>query len=215
MTTIDQKWVLPLFIAGFLVLIGLTNLPASSYWYDSVEDYQINKMEVTELADWIIQGSNRFVPVLLQEKDDQTLLDNIPGVIQLHIDSSLEQKIKEIPSYKTWVIITKDGTLSNPVAAVLTKDWQRRVVLLKGGAKEWNTKITAKTIDGILLSPEEQTALNNVRSFFQGSSEPVLTESEEQDLLCCNEPSQERYVAPAVAEPPLLEEEEEEEEEGC
>ncbi len=215
MSTFDQKWVMPVFLIGFLVLVGLTNLPASSAWYDSVEDYQIREVEATEMAGWIIEGRNHFVPVLLQEGDEKPILDNVPGLIHLKMDDTLEQQIQEIPNYKKWVIITLDGTLSNPIAAILTKDWRRRIVLLKGGAKEWNTKITANTIDGILLSPEEEIALNNVRSFFQGANEPVIAEPESEDLLCCVEPNQDRYIAPAVTEPPLLEEEEEEEEEGC
>ena len=73
MIAFEQKWVVPLFLLGLIVLVGLTNRPAPPPWYDAIEDYQINTMEVEELAGWIIQGRNHFIPVLLLPAEAPTL----------------------------------------------------------------------------------------------------------------------------------------------
>ncbi|MBF0278845.1 MAG: rhodanese-like domain-containing protein [SAR324 cluster bacterium] len=203
MTPIDQKWVVPLLFLSFIGLIAFTNYPAHSTWYDSIEDYQINTIDVEELAAWIIQGRNHYMPILL-DADSEQELDNIPGLIRLQHDETLEDKVASLSTYKKWIVITSDGNLPSPTAAILTKDWRRRIILLKGGVKEWHARISAESIADLPLSLEEEIALKNVRPFFHKNIDSP-TESDDAN----------RYIAPAPTAPPLLIEEEEVEEEGC
>ncbi|MBF0351890.1 MAG: hypothetical protein HQM11_12725 [SAR324 cluster bacterium] len=198
----DQKWVLIGFGIAVLALLVLTNLPQTARWYDNVEDYQISEISIEEMAGWVIEGRNDFLPVLLQSYSGQKV-DNIPGVLLIPTEN-LTEEIKQIPYYKKWVIITVDGTLENKYASVLTNDWRRRIILLKGGLQAWDQKITSKTPDWQSMDMKEIDALNNVRPFFQKTYLNADAEREQQN----------RYVAPPVAMPPLLQKKPEKYE-GC
>jgi len=202
----DYRWMLP--VMGFILLgmIVVTNWPKAGSWYDSHEDRQINLLQVEKLANWIIQGRNDFVPATFK-LDESDMIDNIPGLLELMSGEKLNEKVEQIPLYKKLVVIPQNGEFPSEVLAVLTANWQRKVILLEGGADAWNARITAGSIENLILSLKEAKALMRIRPFFH----PVLLESTELE-----ETQQDRYVAPVAASPPLLEEdEEEEEEEGC
>ena len=202
----DYRWMLPLMGFVLLGMIVVTNWPKAGSWYDSQEERQINLLQVEELANWIIQGRNDFVPVTfkLEETD---LIDNIPGLLELIPGEKLSEQVEEIPLYKKLVVIPQNGEFPSEVLAVLTANWQRKVILLEGGADAWNARITADSIESLRLTLKEAQGLMRIRPFFH----PALLESTELE-----ETQQDRYVAPVAASPPLLEEEEEEEEEeGC
>jgi len=202
----DYRWMLPSMGILILGMIVFTNWPKSSNWYDSQEDRQINPIQVEELANWIIQGRNDFVPVSYKLQETN-VIDNIPGLLELNPEGELSEQVQQIPLYKKLVVIPQNGEFPSEVLAVLTANWQRKVILLEGGAETWNTHITADSIENLLLTLKETEALMRIRAFFH----PALLESAELEKT-----QQERYVSPVAASPPLLEEEEEEEEEeGC
>lgn len=207
MSAIDQKWVIPTLFVLFLVFVGITNRPIPITWYDSVEDYQITTIEVEDFAGWIIQGRNDFIPILLQLEESETL-DNIPGLRIFDEDLLLDEKVSQLATYKALILITPDGTLSSDAAAIVTKDWQRRAILLKGGLQAWNTKISATSLQGASLSSVEIQRLQQVRPFFHHSDFVEETPTSEP-------PTQERYIAPIDVAPPHLEPVVVEEEEGC
>ena len=202
----DYRWMLPSMGILILGMIVFTNWPKSSNWYDSEEVRQINPIQVEELANWIIQGRNDFVPVSYKLQETN-LIDNIPGLLELNPEGELSEQVQQIPLYKKLVVIPQNGEFPSEVLAVLTANWQRKVILLEGGAETWNTHITADSIENLLLTLKETEALMRIRAFFH----PALLESAELEKT-----QQDRYVSPVAASPPLLEEEEEEEEEeGC
>ncbi|MCP4294752.1 MAG: hypothetical protein GY786_04015 [Proteobacteria bacterium] len=199
----DKKFVVPIV---FLLMVGIIiwNSTGSSLpWYENEKDYQISEIKVTDLAGWIIQSRNDFVPVFINN-DDNHVIDDIPSIVSLNSDQNLEEQIRNIPDYKKWILITADGSLSDDIAEVLTKDWKHQIVLLHGGMKNWKDKITAPSIRDLELARMERVQLNNVRPFFQNT----YHSSPKGQLL-------ERFTATPVTAPPLLAEEEEEEEEGC
>jgi hypothetical protein len=202
----DYRWMLPSMGILILGMIVFTNWPKSSNWYDSQEDRQINPIKVEELANWIIQGRNDFVPVSYK-LHETNVIDNIPGLLELNPEGKLSEQVQQIPLYKKLVVIPQNGEFPSEVLAVLTANWQRKVILLEGGAETWNTRITADSIESLLLTLKETEALTRIRPFFHRA----LLESAELEKT-----QQDRYVAPLAVSPPLLEEEEEEEEEeGC
>ena len=216
------KIVVPVVVLA-LIGIGYTvHKPKAPRWYDSVQDFQISSIPVTELAGWIIEGKNDYLPIYCSDVDT-TKIDTIPGLIALNQNTDFQKKVSELPDYKKWILITPDGRLPPPeAAAILTGEKERRVIVLEGGAQEWSDKIANASISDLDLSRTERNRLNHVRTFFHKGSED----------------DQDRYIAKPITMPPLLNEavaaeieptdteaasaapaeeyeEEEEEEEGC
>ena len=196
----DEIWVVPLLAITFIGLVAGTHFLQPKTWYDSIEDYQISSVSVAELAGWIIEGRNDFLPIYCHNVEKE-MIDNIPGLVSLKQDQTFREKVDGLPSYKKWILITPEGGLPpGEAAAYLTQDRVRRVIVLEGGARAWEEKITQGSIADLQVNREEREALGNVRTFFHGETleEPV------------------RFIAKPITKPPLLEEEEEEEEEeGC
>jgi len=56
---------------------------------------------VEELANWIIQGRNDFVPVTFK-LDETDLIDNIPGLLELIPGEKLSEQVEKIRFTKSW-----------------------------------------------------------------------------------------------------------------
>ncbi|MBC8259843.1 MAG: hypothetical protein H8E38_12560 [SAR324 cluster bacterium] len=203
----DYRWMLPFMGVVIMAMIVVTHWPQAGTWYDSKVDRQINQLQVEEFANWIIQGRNDFVPVTFSIEETSGI-DNIPGLIQLDPQANYKQQIKQIPIYKKLVLIPQAGEIPVEIHSDLTENWERKVILLHGGAETWHARITAESVENLALTQQEERVLNSIRPFFH----PALLASSEDE----SNDQQERYLAPEATMPPLLEEEEEEEEEeGC
>ena len=202
----DYRWVLPLLGILMLLLILVTHWPRAGTWYENEKQVEISSIKVTELATWIIEGRNDFVPVMLQSEADPGL-QNIPGLVSIDPFDDPQRDVEKLPIYKQILILTPSGSLDPGLAIQLVSNEKRRVIQVEGGVRAWKNMINAEDIQNLSLTKEEQDALARIRPFFH----PELY----QTIGTLGEPKEE-YVAPVSASPPLLEEEEEEEEEeGC
>ncbi len=202
----DYRWVLPMLCGVMLAMIIVFNWPRAGTWYDQQDRVRVSLLKVTELAGWIIEGRNDFIPVLLQSPAEPGI-DNIPGLVVLDPSGDLAGAVSKFPVYKQLVAIPPDASLQPAVAAALVQNEKRRVILLAGGAAAWRAMISSEQLDEHGLADSELKALRNVRPFFH----PEL-----QETSSAGAASQQHYVAPQAEPPPMLEDvEEEEEEEGC
>ncbi|MDT8446853.1 MAG: hypothetical protein RRB13_08150 [bacterium] len=181
----DYKWVLPGFGLLILVAIALTNYKGPAPWYASVEDYQISQISPAELARWIVEGRNDFLAVAVGDSEE---LNTIPGLIRVANQEELAAALKKYPNYKKWVILNNGSPLSPEMAQMATQDWERRVILLKGGVPQWQARIGAEELDWSQIPAEETAELKEVRAFFhQGGAAEA-----------------EQYVAPKPVVMPFL-----------
>ena len=195
----EQNWVLPLLAVLMLVAIGVTNIPKKTTWYQDIEDYQISAIPPTELASWIIEGRNDF---LVFSIDTDATTSNIPGLIKLTSLEQVRELVATKPNYKKWILLTGPSGVPDPMAAILTQDWNRRVILVKGGGAAWQEQISNKEVDYSKLGASEAQAVQDVRPFFHHSTDPSA--------------KQKAYIAPKAAPLPFLQQVEEEVvEEGC
>lgn len=183
----EQNWLLPLFFVLLLVGMGFVLVPHKPVWYQGIEDYQISSVEPTELAGWIIEGRNDF---LVFSVDTAAQTENIPGLVQIKGLDQLEAELALKPNYKMWVLLTGPGGIPPQMAARLTQDWKRRVLLVEGGGAAWQEQISAEAVDWGRYDLRQTARLKAVRPFFHRSAEPNQ--------------KQQSYIAPKTTAPPFL-----------
>lgn len=197
----DKKWVIPIVFLVSLLVIGFTHIPSAAPWYQQIEDHQVKEVTVTEMANWIVQGRNDFLPVQILT-DGEEPIANIDGLLSATNQEELDALIAKQPTYKTWVLITENGDLSSEAASKLTGNWERKVTLLTGGSIAWADLITADQAITGDMNQFEVEKLGHVRPYFHQD-----TDEDKGDT---------QFFSPGVAKPPMLKEIEEEElEEGC
>ena len=183
----EQNWLLPLFLFLLLVGMGFALYPHKPVWYDQIEDFQISSIEATELAGWIIEGRNDFLVFSL---DTAAQTNNIPGLVPIKDLNQLETELKAKPNYKKWVMLTGPGGIPPQMAAQLTQDRKRRVMLVEGGGAAWQEQISAEAVDWSRFDLRQTAPLPGVRPFFHRSAEPNQ--------------KQQSYIAPKATAPPFL-----------
>lgn len=204
----DDRWFLPLLIGLWLLLLILPRLPQTEAWTEHHSAPPGVPLPAIELATWILEGRNDFIPVLLQ--DGKTPVpDDIPGLRVVEttpFPDSIQDAARDFPDYKDLILLTLNGDLGEGTRVLLTGNPHQQVYRLEGGVARWLSQITAESPDFSELSREQQQALQQVRMFFH--PEAQLLDTAAQDAL------QERYIAPLPLELPLFEEDPLEEE-GC
>ncbi len=195
----EQNWVLPAIALFMLVAIGITNIPKQETWYQDIEDYQISSITPAELGSWIIEGRNDF---LVFSIDTEATTSNIPGIVKLTSMEQVKELVATKPNYKKWILLTGPSGVPPEMAAILTQDWERRVILVKGGGAAWQEQISTTEVNYSNLTAKEAQDVKDVRSFFHKTTDPNA--------------KQQIYIAPKAAPLPFLEKVEEEVvEEGC